>query len=255
MTTTSAPVTFFKRSSRSLEAHPEAAGAFVRGEFIDAAGEVRAPWRLRAQMISREELGLADGGRSGPFRRLTRCSSRTPVVPMGTLLVRRDSVPGHGRLRPDLRGRQDWEFTIRLARQAPLIVVDRALVSYRRHSGNASANRVRDVRTARRVLGYGVLLARTTKTPPSLPRYGGGTSDAPPVEKSRRGARWWERGAWSPASVVSSMDWRTGCFSGPSGVGWDPCPVSADRPVDNQSCAGTGRKRALIVGQRSSPTQ
>ena len=31
------------------------------------------------------------------------------------------------------------------------MLVDRALVAYRRHSGNASANRVRDIRTARRV--------------------------------------------------------------------------------------------------------
>lgn len=135
----------------TLERHPEASGAFVRGEFIDAEGGPVHPGAFRDQMISRERLGLADGVRSGPFRGLDQVFLATPVVPMGTLLVRRSAFTAIGGFDPSFVVGQDWDFTIRLARKAPLVVIDRALVAYRRHGGNASANRVRDVRTARRV--------------------------------------------------------------------------------------------------------
>jgi glycosyltransferase involved in cell wall biosynthesis len=135
----------------ALEAHPEAAGAFVRGEFIGSEGEAVHDGAFRDQMISREELGLADGARSGPFRDLDQVFLATPVVPMGALMVRKDAFAATGGYDPTFVVGQDWEFTIRLVRRAPLVVVDRPLVSYRRHGGNASANRDRDIRTARRV--------------------------------------------------------------------------------------------------------
>ncbi|GAA2028852.1 hypothetical protein GCM10009819_10660 [Agromyces tropicus] len=135
----------------ALEAHTEASGAFVRGEFIDSDGGPVHDGAFRDQMIAREELGLADGAASDAFRGLDQVFLATPVVPMGTLLVRRAAFEATGGYDPTFVVGQDWDFTIRLVRQAPLVVVDRALVRYRRHGGNASANRVRDVRTARRV--------------------------------------------------------------------------------------------------------
>lgn len=135
----------------TLERHPEASGAFVRGEFIDSEGGPVHPGAFRDQMISRERLGLADGEQSGPLRGLAQVFLATPVVPMGTLLVRKSAYAETGGFDPTFIVGQDWDFTIRLARTAPLVVVDRALMAYRRHGGNASANRVRDVRTARRV--------------------------------------------------------------------------------------------------------
>ncbi len=135
----------------ALQAHPEACGAFARAEFIDSDGGPVHPGAFRDQMIGRERLGLADGATSGPYRGLDQVFLATPVVPMGTLLVRRAAFEATGGFDPTFVVGQDWEFTIRLVRQAPLVLVDRALVAYRRHSGNASAHRVRDIQTARRV--------------------------------------------------------------------------------------------------------
>ncbi|MRX45500.1 glycosyltransferase family 2 protein [Agromyces kandeliae] len=135
----------------ALDAHPDASGAFARGEFIDADGGPVHDGAFRSQMIAREELGLADGASSGDYRGIDQVFLATPVVPMGSLLMRRSAFEATGGYDPTFVVGQDWDFTIRLARRAPLVVVDRPLVRYRRHGGNASANRVRDVRTARRV--------------------------------------------------------------------------------------------------------
>ncbi|MGR0318336.1 glycosyltransferase [Agromyces sp. ZXT2-3] len=135
----------------ALEAHSDASGAFARAEFIDGDGGPVHDGAFRDQMIAREELGLADGAVSGPYRGIDQVFLATPVVPMGTLLMRRSAFDAAGGYDPTFVVGQDWDFTIRLARRGPLVVVDRALVRYRRHVGNASANRRRDVRTARRV--------------------------------------------------------------------------------------------------------
>ncbi|WP_400999665.1 glycosyltransferase family 2 protein [Agromyces sp. GXQ0307] len=148
----------------ALEAHPEASGAFARGEFIDSDGGPVHDGAFRHQMIAREELGLADGAVSGPYRGIDQVFLATPVVPMGALLVRRAAFETAGGYDPSFVVGQDWDFTIRLARRAPLVVVDRVLLRYRRHDANASANRRRDVRTARRVWATAFFSPENTPT-------------------------------------------------------------------------------------------
>ncbi|GAA1056635.1 hypothetical protein GCM10017608_21680 [Agromyces luteolus] len=152
----------------ALEAHPAASGAFARGEYIDADGGPMHGRAFRSQMVSREELGLADGAVSGHYRGIDQVFLATPVVPMGALLVRRSAYEATGGFDPTFAVGQDWDFTIRLARRAPLVVVDRALVRYRRHSGNASGNHARNVRTVRRIWATAYYSGENTRADAAL---------------------------------------------------------------------------------------
>lgn len=136
----------------ALERRPDAAGAFVLADYIDDDGKVLRPGDFPRHMRGR--LDLQDG-RLVP--RDTTADVRWDhlflanlVYPPSCLLIRRTAFLNAG----GFDGRflaEDWEFVVRLARQGPLVPIDRVLAGYRRHDANASGDRARNVRGARQV--------------------------------------------------------------------------------------------------------
>lgn len=136
----------------AVDRRPDAAGAFALAEYIDGYGRVLYPGDFPRHMRGREDLR---GGRLLPrdsasdvqFEHLFLSNL---VYPPSCLLVRRAAFEAAG----GFDGRylaEDWEFVVRLARQGPIVPVDRVLVGYRRHASNASGNRARNIRGARQV--------------------------------------------------------------------------------------------------------
>jgi glycosyltransferase involved in cell wall biosynthesis len=135
-----------------LDRRPDAAGAFVLAEYIDADGHVLFPGDFPRHMRGREDLC---GGRlvprdSGADVQLEHLFIANVVYPPTCLLVRRVAFEAAG----GFDGRflaEDWEFVTRLARQGPIVPVDRVMAGYRRHASNSSSDRARNVQGARQV--------------------------------------------------------------------------------------------------------
>lgn len=136
----------------ALERRPDAAGAFVLADYIDADGEVLDEGDFPRHMRGREDL---EQGRLVPRDPTADVLPEhlflaNHVYPPSCLLMRRrayDLVGGFdGRFLAE-----DWEFVVRLARLGPLVPVDRVMAGYRRHAANASGDRSRNVRGARQV--------------------------------------------------------------------------------------------------------
>jgi len=135
-----------------LERRPDAAGAFVLADYIDADGNVLDEGDFPRHMRGREDL---EQGRLVP--RDPAADVRTEhlflanhVYPPSCLLLRRTAWDLAG----GFDGRflaEDWEFVVRLTQSGPLVPVDRVMVGYRRHASNASGDRSRNVRGARQV--------------------------------------------------------------------------------------------------------
>lgn len=136
----------------TLERRPDAAGAFVLAEYIDGDGNILQPGDFPRHMRGREDLRDGrlvprDSAADVEFENLFLANL---VYPPSCLLVRRTAFEAAG----GFDGRflaEDWEFVVRLAKQGPLVPVDRVLAGYRRHTSNASGNRARNVRGARQV--------------------------------------------------------------------------------------------------------
>ena len=135
----------------ALGSHPEACGAFARAEYTDEAGTVMRPGEFARKMRTRERLASPDGPALGILRGLEHAFLAMPVAPMGTLLIRRDAFSSTGGFDPSFPVGEDWDFLARMVRKMPIVVVERALVGYRRHTSNISANAPLNVRTVRRL--------------------------------------------------------------------------------------------------------
>lgn len=136
----------------TLERRPDAAGAFVLAEYIDGDGKVFQPGDFPRHMRGREDL------RDGRFEPRDPAADvhfehlfvANLVYPPGCLLIRRSAYDRTGGFDGTFLA-EDGEFVIRLARQGPLVPVDRVLAGYRRHSSNATGNRARNIRGARQL--------------------------------------------------------------------------------------------------------
>ncbi|MBM7502745.1 glycosyltransferase family 2 protein [Agromyces aurantiacus] len=135
-----------------LENRPDAAGAFVLADYVDAEGAPLHPGDFPRHMRSREDLVEgrlvprdldADVGAEHLFL-------ANLVYPPSCLLIRRSAFDRAGGFDSRFLA-EDWEFVVRLAEVGPLVPVDRVMVGYRRHASNASGDRARNVRGARQV--------------------------------------------------------------------------------------------------------
>ncbi|MEV1128799.1 glycosyltransferase [Agromyces sp. NPDC049794] len=136
----------------ALEQRPDAAGAFVLADYIDEHGEVLDPGDFPRHMRGREDLhdrrlAPRDSDADVCYEHLFLANL---VYPPSCLLMRRAAFSAAGGF-DDRFLAEDWEFVVRLAKQGPLVPVDRVLAGYRRHPWNASGNRERNVRGARQV--------------------------------------------------------------------------------------------------------
>lgn len=136
----------------ALDRRPDAAGAFVLAEYVDDDGDTLNPGDFPRHMRGREDLRDGrlvprDSNADVEFEHLFLANL---VYPPSCVLVRRTAFEAAGGFDHRFLA-EDWEFMVRLARQGPIMPVDRVLVGYRRHTSNASANRARNVRGARQV--------------------------------------------------------------------------------------------------------
>jgi glycosyltransferase involved in cell wall biosynthesis len=104
----------------TLQAHPDAAGAFGNGRYIDADGNVFGQWTTKP--ASRDEF----------------LSRATPIPRIVTMLVRRTALDRVGVFDERLAFSEDDELILRLLRDAPLVSSMTVVVDYRRHDHNVT---------------------------------------------------------------------------------------------------------------------
>jgi glycosyltransferase involved in cell wall biosynthesis len=127
----------------TLREHPEAAGAFGNGRYIDAEGEVFGQWTTSS--ASREDF----------------LRGATPIPRITALLVRRSALERVGLFDETLAYSEDDELILRLLRDAALVGTGTTVVDYRRHGENATLAhwRVRH-RSARAAVGRNIAAAQ-----------------------------------------------------------------------------------------------
>lgn len=104
----------------ALRAHPDAAGAYGNGRYIDADGRIMGYWTTRP--VSQEKF-------------LCRA---TPIPRITSLLVRRSALERVGLFDEQLPYSEDDELILRLLREAPLVSSMTVVVDYRRHDHNVT---------------------------------------------------------------------------------------------------------------------
>lgn len=136
----------------ALDRRPDAAGAFVLADYIDADGNVLDEGDFPRHMRGREDLaeGRLVGRDPTADVHAEHLFLANHVYPPSCLLVRRTAWDLAGGFDPRFLA-EDWEFVVRLAQRGPLVPIDRVMVGYRRHASNASGDRSRNIRGARQV--------------------------------------------------------------------------------------------------------
>ena len=114
------PTTRLGELVRTLEAHPDAAGAFGDGRYIDGEGRVFGQWTTR------------------PASQEAFLSRATPIPRIVALVVRRTALERVGLFDGRLAYSEDDELILRLLRYAPLVSTATVVVDYRRHDHNVT---------------------------------------------------------------------------------------------------------------------
>jgi glycosyltransferase involved in cell wall biosynthesis len=146
----------------SLEARPDAVGAYGLAEYIDAEGHPISPGAHSALQLHRTTFrppprsGAGGGGLvAGAKAALARFAGRDlapnedtgfdtlaiygSIWPPAVALARFDAVSQTGGFDPSISYMEDWDFFLRLARQGPWVFLDQQVAWYRRHPGNTGS--------------------------------------------------------------------------------------------------------------------
>jgi glycosyltransferase involved in cell wall biosynthesis len=146
----------------SLEARPDAVGAYGLAEYIDTEGHPISPGAHSALQRHRTTFRPAprggDGGGglvAGAQAALAAFAGRDlapnedtgfdalaiygSIWPPAVALARFDAVRQIGGFDPSISYMEDWDFFLRLARQGPWVFLDQQVVWYRRHPGNTGS--------------------------------------------------------------------------------------------------------------------
>lgn len=137
----------------SLRSNPSAVGAHGIGEYIDGHGGSFFPGAF--EHFGRKRLGYYNGSirvwpQDEPSCFSTLCWAGT-VYPPGLLVAHRWAYERVGLFDEHMRYCEDWDMVIRLSRLGELAFINRSLIQYRRHLGNATHNHSANIRGARRV--------------------------------------------------------------------------------------------------------
>jgi len=124
------------RQVAELAAHPEALGVCSGGYYLDADGRT-----------------LGDGWSAPPATREDHLAGLVPLPRITTLMLRREACERAGGFDEGLRLAEDLDLVLRVLRAGAIRSIDRRLVGYRRHEGNATlAPDVRQQQITERVL-------------------------------------------------------------------------------------------------------
>lgn len=137
----------------ALERHPEAAGAYVMGRYIDGAGQPIRVGMLEDWMRARRKV---EGSRvvailPSEFTTFSCFALEQWLPSPGVLLMRRAALEAVGGFDQATAPCDDYDLYFRLTRRGGLIFVDRPLFGYRLHGGNVSDDKRRLNRSERGV--------------------------------------------------------------------------------------------------------
>jgi glycosyltransferase involved in cell wall biosynthesis len=146
----------------SLEARPDAVGAYGLAEYIDADGRPISPGAHSALQLHRKTFRPAPVGGAGGGVAARAKALLTPfagrdlapeedtgfdtlaiygsIWPPAVALTRFDAVNEVGGFDPSIAYMEDWDLFLRLARQGPLVFVNRQVAWYRRHPRNSGSS-------------------------------------------------------------------------------------------------------------------
>jgi glycosyltransferase involved in cell wall biosynthesis len=127
----------------ALQACPEASAAHGLAEVIDADGAPASDEFVTELQSARLAVEMHGG--------LRRCDSTEPtslamlayrncILTMGQTLMRRSALEQAGPFVTEAAPCDDYDLYLRLAAVGPLAFIDRTVVAWRRHEGNASRN-------------------------------------------------------------------------------------------------------------------
>lgn len=125
---------------RVLEQDPKAVAAHGVYRYIDSEGQ---PLAIAGSYIwPKERLGI-DGRRlrARPVNEPTTFEvlAYSNCIPTGAIMIRRAAKAIAGDFDPTLKFGEDWHLWLRLSRLGHIAFVNRVLLSYRRHEGNATS--------------------------------------------------------------------------------------------------------------------
>lgn len=159
-----------ERLRLELEKHPGAIAAHGLINTIDQDGKLlpdhpaRASNRLRQYFDGTRLVPLGSSEPTTFTSLVTGCCITTP----GTCLVRNIPATSTQPFRAGAFPSDDWDFWLRLARQAPILHVPEVVLHYRIHSDNMSGNSERMKNAARRV--YRLAAWDTRRNPENFAR-------------------------------------------------------------------------------------
>lgn len=129
--------------SSALDARPDCVGAYALARFIDGEGRPCQPGVLEAWQRDRREVT----GRGTALLKPEEPTSfaalalRQRIATAGTVLLRRSVLEDVGPFDASLKGCEDWDMWLRLARRGGFVFVDRLLFHYRQSGGGLSADK------------------------------------------------------------------------------------------------------------------
>jgi glycosyltransferase involved in cell wall biosynthesis len=145
----------------SLEARPDAVGAYGLAEYMDAEGHPISPGAHSALQLHRKTFrppapGGGDGGLAARAKAaLVAFAGRDlspdedtgfdtlaiygSIWPPAVAVTRFDAVREVGAFDPSIAYMEDWDLFLRLARQGPLVFVGHQVAWYRRHPRNSGS--------------------------------------------------------------------------------------------------------------------
>lgn len=125
---------------RELQADPEAVAASGLSRVVDERSNPTEPGEL--EVWGRRRQGVV-GGRVVPWpvhapTTFAVLAYRNCIATPGQVLIRWEALPAAGAFDPAASPCDDWDLWLRLSQRGPIAFVDRVVLGWRRHGGNAS---------------------------------------------------------------------------------------------------------------------